>query len=343
MKKITILICLLVFSVQLFCSQLIHAYFGDYREVVRVVFVFPRDVHYSTLMDTDNRNILIHVSATALSPSLLNVDFSSTELISHVTFEPQGRDLRIALFTNVVFYAETFLHRDDTFKIVVDVFRQREPRTLDQAHAVLNFYETVGYHERARALRRRINNNEFPSHAVAVHQQERPVVVTRPVEPPPVVTRRVEPSPPVPISGASTVTTGAHENPLQYIKPDISFLNSAQQSWITEAFRVYDMFRHIHQMLEQAERVLRLYDAQTVVDISFVESMSQSHNSLSSANIQLNEIRLQFHNLRDQRNVAPHTAVAYTERMINHILGVLNAYQSRTTNLQIEYNRRINR
>jgi len=103
------------------------------------------------------------------------------------------------------------------------------------------------------------------------------------------------------------------------------------------------MFKNIHQILEQADRVLRLYDAQTVVDISFVETMSQSHNSLSSANIQLNEIRLQFENMREARNITQHSAVFYTERMIFHVLSVLNSYQTRTTNLQNEYNRRINR
>ena len=331
MKKCFISICFLFMTLKLSSSELIHAYWGNYVEIVRIVFVLPTGVHYSTLMDTDNRVIHIQVNDTRLSSSILPIDFSTTPLIDRVSFEPSGRDLRISIFTNVVYYAESFFLREETFKIVVDVYRQREPSTLEQAHEYLNFYTTVGFHDRAARLQRRIQNNEFPSS----------------------VARTDTPSPP-PIIQESTTTTqqqrtiepletpsALRDDVLMYMKPDVSMLNINLQNWVNEAFRVYEIFVALHIDLEQAERTLELYDSQRIIDISFIETMSLSANFLSDANIRINEIRLQFQNLLSripQSNEAP---IRYTGDMIQHVLGVLDSYQSRVLYLQSEFERRV--
>ena len=335
MKKSILIACFILFQLKLYSTQLIHAYFGDYREIVRLVFVLSTETHYSTFMDTDNRAIHIHINETRLSPSILPMDFSSTALIDRVEYEQVGRDLRATIFTNVVYYAEAFFHIDSHFKIVIDVYRQREPATLEQAMDYLHFFLTVGFLDRARALQRRIDNNDFLQ-PIAITREVATPRVELPPPPPP-----LPPTPPVEMPRDAVIPTP--ENPLLYLKPDITFLTHAQQIWITEAFRIYDIFREIHNIIEQAERNLQLYDAQRTVDISFVETMSMSFNSLADANVKINEVRLQFGNLIERRTMTTHAAIVYTETMIGHIMRILSSYQVRVVNLQNEYNRRINR
>ncbi|MCL2062746.1 MAG: hypothetical protein FWG98_00030 [Candidatus Cloacimonetes bacterium] len=336
MKRILIFTFFAIFFIKLSSSELIHAYWGNYVDIVRIVFVMRTGVHYSTLMDTDNKVIHIHINDARLSGSILPVNFSETPLIDRVTYETSGRDLRISIHTNVVYYAESFFLREENFKIVVDVFRQREPSTMQQALEYLNFFQTVGYHDRAARLQRRIQNNEFET-----------AVITRVVDPPP--------PPPTQQHDLDTTTQQTQtssfdrlgvvlldrDDVLLYLKPDVTFLNINQQNWVNGAFRIYDAFINLHINLEQVERTLELYDSQRIVDITFIETMSLSSNILSDANIRINEIRLQFQNSLSRIPQSNEAAIRYTGDMIQHILGMLDSYQNKVSILQSEIERRV--
>jgi len=335
MKKALLLICfVLLTATTLSARELLHAYYGNYREVMRVVFVLRSEVHYNTLLDTDNRSISIQINNAVLSSGFTDLDFSYNPLIRDVTVERVGNGLRINISTHIVYYAETFLYRerqgDKPFKIVVDIYRQKEPTTIAQAREYIIFYETVGYLDRANALRRRINNNEFLDDTAA-----------RPYTPPPSTT----PTQTIFTQHAPKPwdQTLLLENPLLYLKPDDTFLNDAQRNWVNEAFRLYDLFRQIHYIIEQAERTLRLYDTQTIVNISFIDSMSKSYNSLSGVNITINEIRLQYMNMLQREFFETAPPIEYTRTMIHHVLNVLDSYQQKATEVQAEYDKRINR
>ena|GEM_PF-2558347 len=332
-KRTIILICVLLFLTNISAIELIHSYWGDYVEIVRIVLVQKEPVHYNTMMDTDNRVIRVMISQSSINNSLLPIDFSNTPLISHITYEPVGRDIRVSIFTNVVFFAESFFLVEENFKIVLDVYRQREPSTLEQAMEYLNFYRTVGFLDRANALQRRINNNDFVTpipfalngfESMNSNQQYSSSAHTPPA-----------------VLVADLPDTFLNENLLLYMRPDSTNLGSNIQSWINMSFRVYDIFTNFHISLEQVERTLILYDSKKVIDITFIDSMSTSSNILSDANIRINEIRLQFQNALNSRPPSNDAPVRYTYEMIQHVLSILDAYHHRVQHLQREFVARV--
>jgi len=341
MKKTMLLICFILITATLSARELIHAYYGNYREVMRVVFVLRSEVHYNTFLDTDNRSISILINDAVLSPAFTDLDFSYNPLINDITIERTGNGLRINISTHIVYYAETFLYRerqgDRPFKIVVDVFRQKEPTTIAQAREYIIFYDTVGYKDRADALRRRIARNEFLDTEPSLTS-----IATPPIQTPPPINTGMLPvftqHAPKPWDQSLML-----ESVLLYLKPDDTFLNDAQRSWVNEGFRLYDLFKQIHYTIEQAERTLRLYDTQTIVNITFIDSMSKSYNSLSNVNIQINEIRLQFMNMLQREFFETAPPIEYTRTMIHHVLNTMDSYQKWATEVQTEYDKRINR
>ena len=340
MKKLLLFICLIYFAKSIFSTELIHNYYGNYKEVVRIVFVLRAQAHYTTLMDTDNKLLTINLSETKLNPSIFKLDFASSPLLQDINYEPIGNDLKISISTNIVYYAECFSLIEDVYKIVIDIYRQKEPTTIEQAKDYIIFYRKVGYHDRANALQRRINNNDF-------YDQITNTLITTPPPPPPQQQRTNTSSTPTtpnsqlptPNSQLPTYTS----DPFGYTRPNLNNLSLEIQNWIIEAFRIYDIFKELRTIIENAERTLRQYDASPTIDISFLETMIISHNSLTDAQIKIHEIRLHFLNLLNTKSPSSTQAIEYTERMINHILNVLDSYRIRVTDLQTEYARRINR
>jgi len=345
MKKVLLWLCFLLLASNLLSRQLMHAYYGNFKEAMRVVFVFRTDVHYNTLLDTDNRLISIYVNNAVIASGFNEMDFTNNPLISGVEVETVGNNLRINISTHIVYYAETFFLKERfeerPFKIVVDIFRQKEPSTIEMAREYIIFYDTVGYKDRADALRRRISRNDFRT--TPIYFDDTPTTPPPPPPPPVVIT-----PPPSQIfttpSGVRTFDESQMlENPLLYLKPDDTYLTDLQRMWMNEAFRLYDLFKNIHLTIEQAERILRLYDTQIVVNISFVDTMSKSYNSLSNINITINEIRLQFNNALQRENFPSNPTIEYTRVMINHVLRLMDSYQRRANDVQAEYDKRINR
>jgi hypothetical protein len=292
-------------------------------------------------MDTDNRTIMINVPGAALSSTKLPLAFEGNSIIDDIRFDRVGNDVHIAILTHIVYYAETFNLREgdglQVYKVVVDIYRQREPSTVEQARNYITFYETVRYFDRAAALRRRWNLHDF---------RVTPPTATIPIlSPTPIVTPPPPPPPPPPMIPVTPLPDYnlMLDNPLQYLKPDVTMLSDVQRNWINEAFSIYDLFKNIHNIIEQAERTLRLYDTQRTVNISFVDSMSRSYNSLSHVNIQINELRLQFNNILHRRTFPSNSQVEYTTTMIHHVLRTMDSYQNTVNGLQIEYDSRINR
>ena len=337
-KKLLVFICLLMFVKPIFSRELIHNYYGDYKEVVRIVFVLRTQVHYTTMMDTDNKLLTISLSETRQNPSLFKLDFGSSPLLSGIEYEAIGSDLKISISTNIVYYAECFSLVEDVYKVVVDIYRQKEPTTIEQAREYINFYRKVGYHDRANALQRRINNNDFYNPITTQFPTPTPQRPT-PTPQPPTPT----PQPPTPTPQPPTPTPQFQNDPFGYVRPNLSGLSIDIQNWIIEAFRLYDIFKELRIIIENAERTLMQYDSSPTIDISFLETMSISHNSLSDAQIKIHEIRLHFINLINSKGSSSNQAIDYTERMINHILSILDSYRIRATDLQAEYARRINR
>ena len=337
--------------------ELLHYYHGDYNEIVRIVFVFRTTVQYNTMFDTDNRVIILNVNNARLNAGILRQKFEPQQLIDEISFDVVGNNIRVTIRTNVTYFAETFVHRErrpenDVFKIVIDVYRQRQPGTLAQAQQYLEFFDTVGFTDRATALRRRINSGAFGgSGTTGIASNTGMPGTTHPD-----VSRTVltAPTPSQPITPFTPTTPPAalppmpdqrflSNDPLQYIRPDDMLLNDMQRNWVNEAFIVYNNFVNIYRVIDEAERTLRLYEEQRTVNVTFINSMSQTYNSLSASNIQINEIKLQFMNLNQRRNFQSNQTVEYTATMIAHVTRMLDSLQGVVNRLQMEFDVRINR
>jgi len=332
------LLMILVFGLwaSMNASELIHQYLGDYHDVVRVVFVVRQPIHYNSLLDTDNRLVLLSLSNTTMHPSILEVKLEKTLLLDHVEYNSSKTDLSITLHTSVVYYAEIFhLQEDDHFKIVIDIYRQREPVNLEQAHNFLAFYKTVGYKERAAQLQRRIERNDF---LTPYYPEDNRVDVTRRTSSISSPTNTTPQDPPnLSVSRYSFET----EDPMQYVMPTLKGLTVVQQNWVYDSFAVYLSFKELRKIIENAEKTLKYYDQYRSVDVDFLQNMTLAYNSLSDANIRINEIKLQFYNLLQNKTFISEQALVYTEKMINHIYLILDHYKQIIADLQAEYGRRL--
>jgi len=333
--------CFVVLVYNLFSRELIHYYHGDYNDVVRLVFVFRTNVQYNTMFDTDNKSISVTVSNAKMLSSILRQKFDDGKLIDEITYETRGNDLLINIKTNVVYYPETFNLKErtassDVFKLVIDVYRQKEPSTLTQAQSYVTFFDIVGFKDRATALRRRINagafSNIMPETPTIFNPNTYTTTPTQTVN-----TNTQSPMPPLPEQRYLA------SDPMQYIMPDDIHLNEQQRNWVNEAFRVYNMFKNIYRVLDDAETTLRIYEEKRTVNISFINTMSLSYNSLSDANIQINQIRLQFMNLNQRRNFPSNQTIEYTSTMIAHVMRMLDSIQGVVNRIQSEFDVRINR
>ena len=338
MKRIMLLIIAILILTKLFSSQLVHSYYGDYHDIVRIVFVFNYEPFYNTLMDTDNKSMYISVSETKINPSILALNFSGNSLIREVNTEQLNDDVKITILTNVIYYAETFYLIDNQFKIVVDIFRKKEPENLNMANNYVNFFRTVGYHDRANSLQMRINNNEFSD--TGYYEKKVLEPVPAPLESSHII--------PVQISSNDNEINSIHavsyeipKDPLLYIKPDVTRLDNEQSSFINSSFEAYNLFKNIDDLLNKAEASLTAYDKAKTVDISFIETMSRQFNALSDLNIQLNQIRLELNSLNQRRVNQNDSAIKYTQSMINHLSTLIPDYHIRIYKLQNEYRNRL--
>jgi hypothetical protein len=361
MKRILFVLLFFTVFLNIFSNELIHAYYGDYTDIVRLVFVLRSEVPYNILLDSDNRQVFVNLNNVVIATNKLDLIFERHPLISNIEYIQNEQNTRINIHTNVMYYAETFsmIDQGNIFKIVIDIYRQAEPISVEAAYEYIRFYEIVGYNKRAEALRKRIAKNDFPEPVIyyetfvtepiytpqiitipeIIEQPQEPLVITPEIA---VVEQTIfNPSlnslPPVPPEKF------INENPLLYIKPDDVFLAESQRNWVNNAFRLYDYFKSLHHIIDDAEKTLMLYDTQKTVSISFIETMSRSYNSLSDVNINLNETKLNFNNLNDRINFPTNNSIEYTRIMIAHVLATIGSYQLQASRLQYEYDIRINR
>lgn len=336
MKRLILCVFLCFVCIKIYAAQLIHNYYGDFKEVVRIVFVLNNEVFYNTLMDTDNKALYISISDAQINPSLLTMNFDDQPLIDNVFIEKIGNDIKISILTSVVYYAESFFLIDSHFKIVLDIFRQREPSDLDSAKEYLKFFQTVGYRDRAAELQRRINRNDF---IVPVNED---LMQSEEILPKTVESQVLRQEEKMPVIKETETPANRLADPLLYIRPDLSTSDKIQSEWINRAFSNYTIFKEIDDILKRSEATIIAYDNARTVEISFIEAMSRQYNSLSELNIRLNEVRLNLNTLIQRPVVNKNNAVNYTETMIRHILNVLPDYQTRIINVQQEYRKRLN-
>jgi len=335
MKRIILYILLSLILCRVYANQLIHSYYGDYHDVVRIVFVIDEEPFYNTLMDTDNKTIYINISETKLDQHILPLDFTEYSLVNQVKTEKLQNDIKITILTNEIYYADTFYLNENQFKIVIDIYKAKDPQNLEMANNYVYFFQSVGFLDRANELQKRIDNNEFlpqSSPVITPHKANTPIQnINDPIQ------EKNEPNTHL----VNNTLQDIPKDPLLYIKPDISKLNANQNLWISNAFRVYEIFKEIDDLLKKAKASLTAYDKAKTVDISFIETMSSLFNNMSDSSIRLNQIKLELNSLSQNSIVSDNSAIIYTKQMINDITKIIPDYIKKVESLQSEYRNRI--
>lgn len=310
-KGILLFILVLVFNA-LISAQLEQFYYRDYQEITRMVFVFDKPVYYNVNMDTDKKYIEIKlsdcISSKTLPPFEINAD---NILIQNLFFQSMKRDLNIRINTKITYFGETFTLRQEKFKLVVDVYKQEYPDSKETAEIFLNFYDTVSFFNRAKALRSKYADFAPKAQVAVINEAPAEVIVNPPVE---------------------TVQVNNNDNLFTYNMPSVSE-NHPAYSWIRQAFRLRDELNtSIARPLNDADQIITEYQNSAKVEIPFLEKMSEHHNLLSKLLIQCNTLKFKCDEMIKNAPSKKDKDIEYTLSMLRLMSAKIPEYQK-----QVEY------
>ncbi len=313
-KKIALLCLLIIASQTLAAVKIIHSYYKDYDDIIRIVFVLDQKTYYKTMMDVDNHQINLELQNTTKLKNMLPLKISSeNKLIENVQFKQNKKEILINISCKSSYYAESFYLSGDRFKIVVDIYKNEIPENNEMVNNYLIFYEIVGFYDKAERLKRFIEKNPFKN-------QESSIKTT-------VIKQNVDNIPLV----------QDIQDLLAFKKP---FLESDHLAydWNNEAFELFDEIVQIFQKkLPESRFIIQQYKNSPQVDIAFLEQMSFDYNQLNTYPIKLNTIKVRTESLLNNTPQAQN--VDYTSQMLrkltlyipdlqNEVSATLKTYQS---------------
>nr|HPM02856.1 hypothetical protein [Candidatus Cloacimonadota bacterium] len=320
-KKALIMTLFVLATYSLAAQQLMHFYYKDYQEISRLVFVFDSSLFFKVNMDTDNQFIDIELSHCKKLASMLPVQMNQNNLlIDHISISPKGKDLNIRINTKKNFYGEMFTIKNENFKLVLDIYNSEEPDNIESAKIYLDFYQKVSLFNRANAMKKRINKNDFPK------KQNKAIT--------PISTKSNEMIPVEPEKDIVDKEPQAllpkikHSNDLfQLMMPAIAPTHPNYQ-WIKDAFEIHrDLRKIMMEDYETARLTLNQYREAIKVDVSFLEKLSAEHNQIAKHPVSLNAIKLraekQLNNAPSQKNAE----VRYTLTMLNTLIAYMPELQ----------------
>lgn len=139
----------LLFS-SLYGNVLAEIYHGDYEHVTRLVIVTSDKPDY----DIERYERMILVSIDGIAKVDVKTVSIETKVIGSITVEKLATagKYRVLVNTKGTYYLETFFLNGSRNRIVLDIFTKQIPHTLDEKVSFVNFFTTVGYHDRAIPL-----------------------------------------------------------------------------------------------------------------------------------------------------------------------------------------------
>ncbi|MBN2461167.1 MAG: hypothetical protein JXB60_06120 [Candidatus Cloacimonetes bacterium] len=155
-KSGTIILLFLISFYLLTAANFNKIYHRDYGEIDRTVLVFDQKPIYSII--ENQYNIQIEVLNCAKNESVQNQKLTDSNLLQSFTFYPYDNNLIITIALNESFlskkqtkyYLESLELEREEFKLVLDIFSTRNPRTIAEHQSFANFYNTVGFTQKAK-------------------------------------------------------------------------------------------------------------------------------------------------------------------------------------------------
>ncbi|KQC07376.1 MAG: hypothetical protein APR54_01045 [Candidatus Cloacimonas sp. SDB] len=166
MKKIVLLL-LLIFNLYILNSlQLNKFYHKNYGIADRTVFVFDSNLSYS--IEKSDDVIKIIVKESSLHNSIKDLPLKDNPVLSCYAFSKFKNDLVISIHLNRKqsdnrdYGVEDFVLKDKTFKLVIDIFKYKEPLNRDEISSFIEFYNLVQLKEKANRYQKLLADFKEP-------------------------------------------------------------------------------------------------------------------------------------------------------------------------------------
>ncbi|MCF7919551.1 MAG: hypothetical protein K9N06_06535 [Candidatus Cloacimonetes bacterium] len=153
MKKKLIILVFLAFSASMCANMLLNFYHANHGPVERLVFVFNEYPRYRL------RDDILDVNLSFLdcrrNPSIQTEVFEKKDVVSRITFVETDAFIGVLISSYDGYGLDHFiLNTEDGYKLVMDVFRYREPPTATMARDYADFYDKVGLAEKSAHFNR---------------------------------------------------------------------------------------------------------------------------------------------------------------------------------------------
>ena len=155
MRKIIFLVFFLSFVSLINASFLIDVYHKDYGYIVRTVLVFDSKPNYSVLKHQDD--IQINILNCRKDATIQNIQVPNCNVIKAFDFLVSKDKVMVVLTINQTqqlisgepYKVELYELSGELFKLVLDVFAIKNPKTLEEVRSFADFYKTIGKTELA--------------------------------------------------------------------------------------------------------------------------------------------------------------------------------------------------
>jgi len=153
MKKIVLLLLLIFNLFILNALQMNEFYHKNYGIADRTVFVFDSNPSYT--IEKSDDVIKIIVKGSSLSNEIKDLPVKDNSVLSCYAFSRSNNDLVISIHLNRQptdnrdYGVEDFVLKDKTFKLVIDIFKYRNPLTRAEIISFIEFYKLVQLKEKA--------------------------------------------------------------------------------------------------------------------------------------------------------------------------------------------------
>lgn len=152
MKKRLFLIFFLTIYMVLSANVLLRFYHSNHGSVERLVFEFSDYPRYRIREDIFDVNLSF--LDCGINPDVMTQDFEEQNVITRATFVKTDTFIGVLLNTFEGYGIEHFIiDSENGFKLVVDVFRYKDPPTVSMALNYAEFYQKVGYNDKALKYR----------------------------------------------------------------------------------------------------------------------------------------------------------------------------------------------
>ncbi len=155
MRKRIFLVFFLSFVSLINASFLIDVYHKDYGYIVRTVLVFDSKPNYSVIKHEDD--IQINILNCRKDATIQNVQVPNSNVLKAFDFLVSKDKVMIVLTMNQTlqlisgepYKVELYELSGELFKLVLDVFAIKNPKTLEEVRCFADFYKTIGKTELA--------------------------------------------------------------------------------------------------------------------------------------------------------------------------------------------------